>query len=36
MVAVVMDLTQQIELLGRGAAALYSLDDLKTRLQSGK
>ena len=36
MVAVVMDLTQQIELLGRGAAALYSLDDLKTRLASGK
>lgn len=32
----VMDLTQQLELLGRGAAALYSLDDLKTRLQSGK
>ena len=36
MVAVVMDLTQQIELLGRGAAALYSLDDLKTRLAYGK
>ncbi len=32
----VMDLTQQLELLGRGAAALYSLDDLKTRLASGK
>ena len=31
-----MDLTQQLELLGRGAAALYSHDDLKTRLQSGK
>jgi tyrosyl-tRNA synthetase len=36
MIAMVMDLTQQLELLGRGAAALYSLEDLKTRLASGK
>ncbi len=31
-----MDLDAQLELLGRGAAALYSAEDLKNRLASGK